>query len=80
MDNGEQRLDKTEAVVSAVEKSAQFLSDKYDDMQKESDVEKETVKELVGKVSQAKTESDERRSTLTYIQKVNSELKEDFSI
>ena len=52
----EQRLDKTE-------KSVQFLSDKYDDMKKESDVEKETVKNLVGKVSQTKTESDELRST-----------------
>ena len=32
MDNAEHRLDKTESAVSVVEKSAQFLSDKYDDI------------------------------------------------
>ena len=40
-------------------------------------LKKETVKQLVGIVSEAKTEDDELRSTLTDVQKVNSELKEE---
>ena len=55
VDKVEQRLEKTESVVSAVEKSAIFISDKYDDIKKESDAKKETVKKIVETVSDVKT-------------------------
>ena len=77
MDNAEQRLEKTESVVSAVEKSAIFISDQYDDMKKESDAEEETDKKIVETVSDVKTETDDLRSTLTEVLKVNGELKEE---
>ena len=77
MDNVEQRLEKTESVVSAVEKSAIFISDKYDDMKKESEAEKETVKKKVMTVSDVKSETDDLRSTLTEVLKVNGKLKEE---
>ena len=59
VDNVEQRLEKTELVVSAVEKSAIFISDQYDDMKKESDAEEETDKKIVETVSNVKTETDD---------------------
>ena len=77
VDNVVQRLEKTESVVSAVEKSAIFISDKYDNMEKESDAKKETVNKIVETVSDVKTETDDLRSTLTEVLKVNGELKEE---
>ena len=77
MDNVEHRLEKNESVVSAVEKSVQVISDKYDDMKKESDAEKEPGKKIVETVSEVQTETDDIRSTLTEVLKINSELKEE---
>ena len=55
----ETRLDKTEAVVHGVEKSVEFVCQKYDDVSEENKTDRKAVKNLSEAVSELKSGTDE---------------------
>lgn len=73
----ENRISKTESVVTDVEKSVTFVSEQYETMRTEQDTEKVKTKVLDKKVADAKTETDELKSALEEVKKMNAELKEE---
>lgn len=73
----EDRIEKTEAVVSGVEKGIMFVSQQYDDVKVDRDSDKKLVKSLEKGVSNMKSETEELKKMLNEMQKLNLELKDE---
>lgn len=73
----EKRLDKTDIVVSGVEKSVEFICAQYDTVCNERKDEKMKLQNLDREFTAVKSDTKELKEMLLDMQKLNSELKEE---
>ena len=77
LDSFNERIKKTEDIVSNVEKSVEYVCDQYDTMERERKIDREQIKSINTSVRDVKKENNELKTILFEMQRLNHELKEE---